>query len=218
MINTFNLDCIEFMKSCKDKQYDLAIVDPPYGIGAGKNGFSTIGNNADGFAKRKDYGAKNWDEKIPELEYFQQLKRVSKNQIIWGGNYFLDHLGNTSCFLVWDKMNGTWSNADCELAWTSFKTAVRKFEFRWNGMLQGDMKNKQVRIHPTEKPYQLYKWILENYAQTGFKILDTHGGSMSHACAAHDYGYDLDIIELDNDIYEKSVKRLKQHQSQTKLF
>jgi site-specific DNA-methyltransferase (adenine-specific) len=206
-----NEDCMEHLKICSDKYYDLAIVDPPYGIGAGKNGFSTIGNNADGLAKRKDYGAKSWDASVPVSEYFSELKRVSKNQIIWGGNYFLDNLGSTSCFLVWDKVNGRWSNADCELAWTSFKTAVRKYEFMWNGMLQGDMKNKQERIHPTEKPIALYKWILENYAKPGDKILDTHLGSMSIAIACYDLGFELTGCELDPDYFKAGTERLNNH-------
>ena len=151
-IRIYNEDCLQALKAMADKQFDLAIVDPPYGINVAKTG-KVGGSNA---GKAKDYGAKEWDKTTPQKEYFEELKRVSKNQIIWGGNYFIEHLANTSCFIVWDKDNSG-NFADCELAWTSFNTAVRRFEFRWNGMLQQNMKNKEVRIHPTQKPVALYK-------------------------------------------------------------
>jgi len=206
-IRFIHADNMEWMKNHVCSTYDLAIVDPPYGIGAGKNGFSTVGNNADGLATRKDYGAKDWDNAIPGPEYFELLMKSSKNQIIWGGNYFIDHLYNTSCMIVWDKDNGEWSNADCELAWTSFKTAVRKFKWLWNGMLQQNMKKKQERIHPTEKPIELYEWLLMKYAKPGQTILDTHGGSGSIAIACHRMKFDLDIVELDEEYFENMIKR-----------
>ena len=217
-IELLNMDCMKYMTGLEDNAFELAIVDPPYGIGAGKSGFSTIGNNADGLATRKNYGAKDWDAATPNKEYFIELIRVSKNQIIWGGNYFLDHLGSTSCFLVWDKVNGSWSNADCELAWTSFKTAVRKFEFQWNGMLQGDMKNKEQRIHPTQKPVKLYEWLLSNYAKEGDRILDTHLGSGSSAIAAHYGGFDFVGCELDEDYFKAAQERFNDTTKQQAMF
>lgn len=218
MIELLNTDCMDYMREQPNNSFDLAIVDPPYGIGAGKNGFSTIGNDAKGLAVRKDYGAKDWDAAIPGFKYFHEVQRVSKNQIIWGGNYFLDHLGATSCFIVWDKENGTWSNADCELAWTSFKTAVRKYSYRWNGMLQGDMKNKEERIHPTQKPVKLYEWLLTKYSEPGQRIIDTHLGSGSSAIAAHYFGVDFVGTEIDVDYFERAKSRFQLETAQHALF
>lgn len=212
MINLHNTDCMEFMRNVPDKYYDLAIVDPPYGIGAAKMGLGKGG----GVAKNNNYTKKDWDNSAPTLEYFTQLKRISINQIIWGANHFLGWAG--SGWVVWDKVNGETDFADCELAYTSFKKPVRKFTFKWSGMLQQDMKNKETRIHPTQKPVALYKWLLDKYAKQGDKILDTHGGSMSIAIACHDYGFDLDLCELDKDYFEAGKKRLENHMLQTKLF
>ena len=164
--------------------------------------------------KVKDYGKKSWDDNRPSSQYFLELKRVSRNQIIWGGNYFTTY--PSSCWIVWDKDNSA-DFADCELAWTSFPTAVRKFKFRWNGMLQQDMKNKEERIHPTQKPVALYKWLLKNYAKEGDKILDTHGGSMSSAIACHQMGFDLTLCELDKDYYDAGVKRFREQTMQQSL-
>ena len=144
----------------------------------------------------------------------------SKNQIMWGANHYIDNLPfmcSSPCWLVWNKLNSG-DFADCELAWTSFKTAVRKFDFRWNGMLQGDMKNKEHRIHPTQKPVALYKWLLSNYAKEGDTILDTHLGSGSIAIACHDLKFDLTGYELDEDYYKAACERLKAHQAQGQLF
>lgn len=210
MINLHNKDCMEFMRNIPDKYYDLAIVDPPYGIGASKG---TWGSSNLGVVK--NYGKKEWDNQAPTKEYFEELKRVSKNQIIWGANHFLGW--TSSCWIVWDKLASA-DFADCELAYTSFNSAVRKFTFKWSGMLQQDMKNKETRIHPTQKPVALYKWLLDKYAKQGDKILDTHGGSMSIAIACHDYGFDLDLCELDKDYFEAGKKRLENHMLQTKLF
>lgn len=135
-----------------------------------------------------------------------------------GGNYFLDYLSNTNCMIVWDKDNGRNRYADCEIAWTSFNSAVRKFLWRWHGFLQENNKHKQQRIHPTEKPIALYEWLLQNYAEPGQKILDTHGGSMSIAIAAHKMGFDLTIIEKDPVYYEEAKKRLMEFQRQLILF
>ena len=145
--------------------------------------------------------------------------RVSKNQIVWGANHFISKIPyDSSCWIVWDKENGETDFADCELAYTSFVTAVRKIKMKWAGMLQHDMKNKETRIHPTQKPVALYKWLLDNYAKPGDKILDTHLGSGSIAIAAHDYGFDLVGCELDTDYYNAAMKRINLHKLQTKLF
>ena len=215
MINITNEDNMKLMARYEDNHFDLAIVDPPYGIDANLKRGDTGKNK---HIKQKDYHVGDWDSEIPSAEYFEELKRVSKNQIIWGGNYFLDYLNNTSCMIVWDKVNGTNYYADCELAWTSFKTSVRKFEWRWHGFLQQNMANKQDRIHPTEKPIALYEWILINYAEEGSKILDTHLGSGSIALACHNLNYDLTACELDKEYFDAAMKRLKQHQQQLTMF
>jgi len=204
MIELLHCDCMEYMATVPDKYFDLAIVDPPYGIDADQKRGDT-GRN--GHIKQRDYHIGNWDKGIPTPEYFAELKRVSKNQIIWGGNYFLDYLGNTSCFIVWDKDNGDNYYADCELAWASFDTAVRKVKYKWHGFLQGDMKNKENRIHPTQKPVKLYEWLLTNYAKKGQKVLDTHLGSGSSAIAAHYFGVDFVGCELDKDYFEAAKAR-----------
>ena len=208
-----NQDCLEAMKLMQDNQFDLAIVDPPFGINISKTG--NVGGGK--LAKVKNYGKKEWDSAIPTKEYFIELLRVSKNQIIWGGNYMIENLYNTPCFLIWDK-NNTGNFADAELAWTSFKTSTRIYKFTWNGMLQGDMKNKEKRIHPTQKPVKLYEWLLMNYAKEGDKILDTHLGSGSIAIACHNLGYDLTGYELDKEYYDNAIKRIKNHQAQTRIF
>lgn len=218
MIELLNVDCMEYMKGLPDKAFDLAIVDPPYGINAASDvrGDTQYGKAA---AKSKRYGKKNWDNSAPETNYFNEVLRVSKNQIIWGANHFISKVPyNSSCWIVWDKKNGDNGYADCELAWTSFKTAVRKFDWKWHGMLQEKMADKEQRIHPTQKPVALYKWLLTNYAKEGDKILDTHGGSMSIAIACHDLKFDLTLCELDADYYEAGVKRYNNHIKQLSIF
>lgn len=206
----FNEDCIQVMKRYPDKFFDLAVVDPPYGINASKG---TWGSSNKG--KVTNYGKKDWDKQPPSEEYFMELRRVSKNQIIWGGNYF--GLPASSCWLVWDKLNSA-DFADCELAWTSFNTAVRKFTWRWNGMLQQNMKEKEIRIHPTQKPVALYDWILQNYAKEGDLILDTHLGSGSSRIAAHKAGLDFVGCEIDKEYFEAQEKRFKEFVSQLRMF
>lgn len=210
-----NEDNMQLMARYPDNYFDLAIVDPPYGI-------SMDGGNIGGsvMAKTTSYTKKDWDKNSPDIAYFKELIRVSKNQIIWGANHFIQDIpnANSSSWVIWDKQNGDNYFADCEMAWTSFDTAVRKFEFRWAGMLQGDMKNKEVRIHPTQKPVALYKWLLDKYAKPGDKILDTHLGSGSIAIACHDYGFDLTACELDTEYYEKAIQRIQNHLLQQKLF
>ena len=211
---TYNMDCMEYMRQFPDKHFQLSIVDPPYGINVAKTG--TVGGNNAG--KAKDYGAKEWDKQPPNDEYFRQLFRVSKNQIVWGANHFISKMPfDSSCWIVWDKDNSG-NFADCELAWTSFDTAVRKFQWRWNGMLQQNMKDKEDRFHPTQKPVALYKWLLSNYAKPGDKILDTHLGSGSSRIAAYDMGFDFYATELDKDYFDAQEKRFQNFKSQLKLF
>ena len=212
-IKLYNCDCMELMAKTPDKYYSLALVDPPYGIGASKG---TWGSSNKG--KITNYGKKKWDSISPDEEYFNELIRISKNQIIFGANHFISKMPfDSSCWIVWDKDN-TGDFADCELAWTSFNTAVRKFKFRWNGMLQENMKKKEVRIHPTQKPVQLYKWLLQKYAKEGDKILDTHFGSLSIGIACHDLHFELTASELDKEYYELGKNRLMWHQKQLNLF
>ena len=213
MIELLHIDCMDYMKGLPDKAFGLAVVDPEYGINASKG---TWGSS--NFGKVKNYGKKDWDNKSVSTEILKEILRVSVNQIIWGANHFISKIPfDSSCWIVWDKMN-TGDFADCELAYTSFNTAVRKFSFRWNGMLQGDMKNKETRIHPTQKPVALYKWLLHNYAQKGDRILDTHGGSRSLAIACHEMGFDHVSCELDADYHRDSVKRYENAIKQQRLF
>jgi len=212
----FNEDCMIGMDRYPDKHFDLAIVDPPYGIGASdyKRGGTQHGNSA---AVCKIYAKKEWDKNSPEDSYFIELQMVSKNQIIWGANNF--GLPPSTCWIVWDKMTAPGSGyADCELAWGSFDKAVRQIRLQWSGMLQPDMKNKENRIHPTQKPVKLYKWLLSNYAEPGNKILDTHLGSGSSRIAAYDYGFDFTGFELDKEYFEAQELRFKRHKAQLNLF
>ena len=204
-INLHHTDCMDFMRDIPDGYYELAIVDPPYGIGMDGGNVGYKGSN--------NFKKKSWDNEIPNKEYFNELFRVSKNQIIWGGNYFGLHA--TRCFLVWDKGEGFYNRtyAECELAWTSFDSNTCKIKH--DPLAKGDYKGK---IHPTQKPVALYKWILDKYAKPNDKILDTHGGSMSIAIACHDYGFDLDLCELDKEYFDKGVQRVKNHVAQQKLF
>lgn len=211
-----NDDCINIMQDYTDNYFDLAIVDPPYGIG--EDGKSN--HNRNSLAKATKYTPKNWDTKSPNISYFNELLRVSKNQIIFGANHFISKIPyDSSCWIVWDKVNTNNHFADCELAWTSFKTAVRKHTFIWNGMLQGNMKKKEVRIHPTQKPVALYRWLLENYAKPTDKIIDTHLGSGSSAIASHYFGIKEFVgIEIDTEYYNNAVNRIKKETMQLKLI
>lgn len=214
----YNLDCMEGMKDFPDKYFDLAIVDPPYGIGASnyKRAGTQYGNM---LAKCQTYQIKEWDNSAPNQEYFAELFRISKNQIIFGANHFIDKIPiNSSCWIVWDKENGDNGYADCELAWTSFNCAVRKFTFRWQGMLQGNMKEKEIRIHPTQKPVALYEWILQKFAKSGDKILDTHVGSASSLIACYRLNFDFIGFELDKDYFESAEKRLSAEMAQMRFF
>ena len=211
----YHCDCMELLKQTPDNYYSLALVDPPYGIDINNQSQGKGG----GVARKIDYTKKNWDKSAPEIIYFNELRRVSKNQIVWGANHFISRLPfDSSCWIVWDKDNGETDFADCELAWTSFKTAVRRFKWTWAGMRQQNMKNKEIRIHPTQKPVMLYKWLLKNYAKEGDKILDTHFGSLSIGIACNDMGFELTAIELDKNYYEAGKKRLIEHQRQLTIF
>jgi site-specific DNA-methyltransferase (adenine-specific) len=212
------MNCMEGMATFPDKYFDLAIVDPPYGIGIGTSvgGGKPFGKNGrDKFISPKVYRGFN-DSKPPEQKYFDEIKRIAKEQIIWGGNYFISKLTDTSCMIVWDKDNSG-NFADCELAWTSFKTAVRLFRYRWNGLLQENMKDKEIRIHPTQKPVALYKWILKNYAKPEYKIIDTHAGSCSSVIVFLEFGCQWIAFEIDKDYYEAANKRIENHKRQLKF-
>ena len=219
----YNEDCVQGLKRFSDKYFDLAIVDPPYGIGINKGGHTLAGNgNFKGgnfkVAARK-YKGGEWDNEPPPQEYFEQLFRVSKNQIVWGANHFIERMPfNASGWIVWDKDNGESYQADCELAWTSFDKAVRKFSWRWWGLLQQNMKDKEQRIHPTQKPVALYKWILDNYAEQGNLILDTHVGSGSIRLACNELKFPFTGFEIDKDYYEAQEKRFKDFVSQLRMF
>jgi site-specific DNA-methyltransferase (adenine-specific) len=203
-----NEDNMLMMSRYPDKFFDLAIVDPPYGIGANK---MTLGNG-----KRKVFrGNNDWDSKIPPEEYFIELFRVSKNQIIWGGNYMTEFLCPISSWIFWDKGTGENDFADGELAWSSFGGALRKVSKSWVG---ANAKDGVSRIHPTQKPIYLYKWVLGRFGQPGQKILDTHLGSQSSRIAAHDMGFDFYGCELDKDYFEQGCKRFEQHIKQMVLF
>ncbi len=198
-------DSLEIMRGFKDKQFDLVLTDPPYGIGAYKNG--TMGGGV--MAKQSRFEATTWDDSIPSREYFDEMRRVSKNQIIFGGNYFIEYLSNSPCWVVWDKDNGDNYFADAELAWTSFDTAVRKFRFRWQGMLQEDMKNKEHKFHPTQKPIEVMRFCLENYSEDGQTILDPFAGGGSTILAAKQLQRAATGIEINPAYAEIARKRLE---------
>jgi len=199
---------MKLMARYPDNHFDLAIVDPPYGIDVTK---MTLGNGK----KKTNRGSTNWDSKTPTKEYFNELRRVSKNQVIWGANYMTENLPPSMGWIYWNKGTGLNDFSDGELAYTSFNRALRSYKVSWVG---ANANNGTPRIHPTEKPIKLYEWILMNYAKEGDKILDTHLGSGSVAIACHNLGFDLTACELDKDYFEASQKRLQQHQSQIRMF
>ncbi len=211
LINAYNMDCMDFMKDKPDNYYDLAIVDPPYGIGGNKN---TTG-------KHKNI---DWDSLPPTPLYFTELKRVSINQIIWGANFYKDLVGGR---IVWNKLgkdigrrNQAETISDCEIAYHSFGVRIKMFSYTQIGNVEGNdyqIDWDRQRIHPTQKPVALYRWLLKNYAKEGDKILDTHGGSFSSAIACHTEGYALDICELDTDYFNDAVNRFKLNTCQEEL-
>jgi site-specific DNA-methyltransferase (adenine-specific) len=208
-ITLTNEDCMDLLIRTPDKFYDLAIVDPPYGININMN----AGRKKDTRSKKRTY--KKWDNEIPNYEYFKELFRVSKNQIIWGGNYFTQYLQPSMGWIFWDKCVAEGcSFSDGELAWTSFNQSLKKCIIPYSGFIgmEGE------KFHPTTKPIKLYKWLLHNYAKEGDKILDTHLGSGSIAIACHDYKFKLTACELDKEYYNKAVRRVKDHVAQLTLF
>jgi site-specific DNA-methyltransferase (adenine-specific) len=226
----FNMDCIEGMKQYPDNYFELAIVDPPYGIGAGKQNVSSskMKGRKNSIIIRSDLKSKEWDNEIPNKEYFDELFRVSKEQIIWGGNYFPLPLINS--WIVWNKLQVLETRSDGELAWTSFKKPLKIVPLLQDGFKRGQnvgynqpviynvpFSGKQT-IHPTQKPIVLYKWLLNNYAKEGDKILDTHLGSGSSRIAAYDLGFEFTGFELDEDYFKASEKRFKQHTDQLTIF
>ncbi len=223
-ITVTNEDNMELMARYPDDYFELAIVDPPYGIGADKaqNAAAESRKKANGKSKAgrgwKEYKSTNWDSTIPKEHYFKELFRVSKRQIIWGGNYFSFIWNYSNSFIVWNKMQRDFSLADGELAWYSeTNKAMRMFDLSRGGALS-DNNNNGGRFHPTQKPVALYKWLLDNYAKEGDKILDTHLGSGSIAIACHDYKFELTACELDKDYYEAAHKRFKDHAKQLSMF
>ena len=206
----YNMDCMEGMKGFPDKYFDLAIVDPPYGINADK------GTGGFGIAKARHYEGE-WDNSAPNADYFNELFRVSKNQIIWGGQYMIRNLKPATKWLVWDKVGeGKFQNpySKCELAWCSFDGVVDKFVCYQMGFISGD---KSERIHPTQKPVALYKWILKNYAKAGDKILDTHVGSASSLIACYDMGFEYVGFEIDPEYYKQATERLEAVKAQIRF-
>jgi len=196
------MDCLEAMKDMEDNAFDLAIVDPPYGLG------DAVVNSGGRF-KRYHNGNGNWDKNTPTKEYFQELFRVSENQIIWGGNYF--DLSPNKCFIVWDKKQPQGiSFAMAEYAWASFDKVAQIYKERTQG--------QKERFHPTQKPVKLYEWLLINYAKEGDKILDTHLGSGSHALACWNLNFNLTAYELDPDYFEATAKRIEKHTRQIQMF
>ena len=206
------MDCMEGMKQYPDKYFDLAIVDPPYGIGAAKQ--IDLGNSN----KKVKHKTKDWDNAIPTAEYFAELFRVSKNQIVWGGNYLMSKIQKDSaCWIFWDKNNGDSTFADGELAWTSFNSPVRLAKIHWCGSA-AKHETGQNKIHPTQKPIKLYDWILMKYAKPNDLILDTHLGSGSSRIAAYKGGFNFVGFEIDQEYYEKQEKRFNDFKSQLRLF
>ena len=212
-----NIDCMAYMATLPDKAFDLAIVDPPYGIDIGNDARAGVKFKV-AATKRTDYVKKDWDKSVPTEKYFLELFRVSKHQIIGVVNYYpYNFLAGGRIF--WDKETAeNYSNSDGELAFCSKINSVKKYKYMWNGMLQGDMKNKETRIHPTQKPVKLYEWLLTNFAKQGHKILDTHLGSGSIAIACNNLGFDLVGCELDQDYYKAACDRINQATAQTRMF
>ena len=221
MIEYFNEDCMAGMARYPDKYFDLAIVDPPYGIGF--DGNTTVkgkSGKASTFTDKQHHIKKEWDVSRPTAEYFAELQRVSKNQIIWGGNYFADLLPPQKGWIFWDKKITNANNtnfSDGELAWTSFNCILRRFTYDWIGFGYLNNPQQEKKIHPTQKPVALYKWLLKNYAKQGDLILDTHVGSASSLIACHDMGFDAVGFELDPDYYKTSKQRLEDFMAQPKL-
>ena len=208
MIDLHNVDCMEFMRGLPDKAYSLAIVDPPYGIGQdGRKGSKA----KKAIHNWRTWDHRGWDDNIPPPEYFDELRRVSWNQIVWGANYMTCHLPHSRCWLFWDKGQDL-TMPDGELAWTSFDMPIRRKVFNRCEAREDGL------IHPTQKPVALYRWLLHNYAKPGQRILDTHLGSMSSVIACIEEGYSITGCELDKDYYDAGMKRVQGHLAQQKMF
>ena len=214
MITATNEDNMLMMARYPDNYFDLAIVDPPYGLDFAKYNRVSKASNGEKYISN-NYKKGDWDNIIPTLEYFKELFRVSKNQIVWGGNYF--NLPPNQNFIFWYKQNPVSNFSDGEYAWTSFKKPALCFDYRYYGNLEGNT-SASKKYHPTQKPIRLYEWTLTNYAKQGDKILDTHRGSASLDIACHNLGFDLWTCELDTDYFNDGNKRLKQHQQQLTMF
>ena len=208
-IELHNVDCLPFMKQCEDNQFDLAIVDPPYGLGIDGNKEQRW---PDGSIKRKAHEIKGWDEAIPNKEYFDELKRISKNQIVWGGNYFTEFLEPTKAWIFWYKGQQGLTMSDGEMAWTSLKKVTRMVNIHRTHIWQ------ENPMHPTQKPVKLYKWLLKNYAEEGQTIFDSHLGSGSIAIACDELGFDFTGLEIDKGYFEEANKRIQLARRQTSLF
>jgi site-specific DNA-methyltransferase (adenine-specific) len=215
MIELKHIDCMKYLETLEENAFDLAICDPPYGLDIAKSG--SLG--------RDKFKKKDWDKQTPKQEFFDELKRVSKNQIIWGWNYMTDKLPPCKGFIYWNKLNHHDNRSQGELAYCSIEGLSRHFEYMWDGNRYGFKNQKiegvgkpSIRIHPTQKPVKLYEWLLMNYAKQGDKILDTHLGSGSIGIACHNLGFDLVGCELDKEYYEAACKRLEQHKSQLRMF
>lgn len=221
----YNMDCMEGMKLVPDKYFDLAIVDPPYFEGPNKRKYYGRTINKLNIKRREYPVIEDWG--IPDERYFKELLRVSKNQIVWGINHFDYYLGPGR--IVWDKVNGESTFSDCETAYCSSHNKIKLFRYMWNGMMQGksiseghvaqgNKAKNEIRIHPTQKPVNLYKWILQNYASQGDKILDTHVGSASSLIACHEMGFEFMGFELGKEMYELASKRLSEVKAQVSMF
>lgn len=225
-VELLNADCMEYMKGCADNSFDVAIVDPPYFDGPNKLGFYGARCSKTGVSRNGYKKIGKWE--VPGPEYFKELIRVSKNQIIWGINYFrIQNIGPGR--IVWDKCNEATTFSDCEIAYCSMIEHVRKFTYMWSGMMhgksikeghimQGNKKLNEKRIHPTQKPRNLYKWLFQNYVKTGEKILDTHLGSGSSAIEAHYHGCDLVGLEIDKDYFAAAKARFEKETAQLSMF
>lgn len=215
----YNCDCLPEMRKMPDNAFDLAIVDPPYG-GVKQGGYMKNKCRTSEAMWQNDYCLDLWKQSKPSQEYFDELFRVSKNQIIFGWNNYPAEIGRqTQSFIVWDKKRAEGVKfAECELAYTSFESAARIFAYKWDGFMQEDMKNKEVRIHPTQKPVALYSWILKNYAEPGMTILDTHVGSGSIRIACYDMGFDFTGYEISKEYYDLQEERFRNHSAQLNLF
>lgn len=205
----YNEDCVEGLKRYADNHFDLAIVDPPYGLGLGTVSIPSEKNTNSQQKFYKDLKSKRWDDNTPNKEYFDELKRVSKNQIVWGGNYMAEHLGNTKCIIIWDKMTYIPTMSQYEFAFCSFNKHPKMVKINSTDI---------DRMHPTQKPIKLYDWLLHHYAKEGDLILDTHLGSGSSRIAAYKGGFNFVGFEIDKEYYDKQEKRFKDFVSQLRLF